>query len=58
MPPGPYPANKVLFLHTAFPVLSLTAAHLGVCAMFTRVALALGRGLHSSTLQLNLSASV
>jgi hypothetical protein len=39
---GPYWANKVLFLHTAFPVLSLTAAHLGVSALFTRVALALG----------------
>ena len=34
--------NKVLFLHTAFPVLSLTAAHLGVSALFTRLALALG----------------
>ena len=34
--------NKVLFLHTAFPVLSLTAAHLGVSALFTRLALVLG----------------
>jgi hypothetical protein len=34
--------NKILFLHTAFPVLSLTAAHLGVSALFTRLALALG----------------
>lgn len=34
--------NKFLFLHTAFPVMSLSAAHLALCAVFTRVAVMLG----------------
>ena len=34
--------NKLLFTRTAFPVLSLTAAHLFITACFTRGALAAG----------------